>query len=279
MLTILIDNNSHPTADNLLTEHGLSIYWELNGLKYMLDVGASDHFLQNANNLNIRIEDIDYLFLSHAHKDHTGGLQSFLEVNKKAKIYLSKNVLNRSFYSSRKGSKRDISMPEVEISSRFRLIEEDCMINKDIKVIAIIPQIFQKPLANRTLLSKTIAGEGLDNFDHEICLRIKTDKGFLILSACTHNGILNTLSACCGDEILPSEIVAYIGGTHLLDSDDTNQYETHEDISVLCDSLLKSYPHLQLITGHCTGSTVMQIFKEKMGERFQQFYSGFHFRI
>lgn len=279
MLTILIDNNSHPTADNLLTEHGLSIYWELNGLKYMLDVGASDLFLQNANNLNIKIEDIDYLFLSHAHKDHTGGLQNFLEVNKKAEIYLSENILNRSFYSSRRGSKRDISMPKVEITSRFNPIKEDIVINEDIQLIANIPKLHPTPLANKTLWTKSAEKEEIDNFSHEICLRIKTDNGYLILSACTHNGILNTLSACCAKGTLPSDIIAYIGGTHLLDSDSTNQYETHANISALCDSLLKSYPHLQLITGHCTGSNTMQIFKEKMGERFQQFHSGFQFKI
>lgn len=277
MLTILIDNNTHPTQNDLLTEHGLSIYWELNGLKYMLDVGATEAFFQNAKTLKIKIEDVDYLFISHAHKDHTGGLEKFLKVNKKAEIYLSNNILKRSFYSSRRGEKRDISMPEVEISSRFKLIKEDYTLNEDVKLIAKIPEISQKPLANRTLLSKTSDEEKIDSFDHEICLRVKTDRGYLILSACTHNGILNTLSACCGNKVQPSEVIAYIGGTHLLDSDDTNQYETQEDIITLSESLLKSYPHLQLITGHCTGSAVVQIMKRKMKERFQQFYSGFQF--
>ena len=44
--------------------------------------------------LNINIEDVDALVLSHGHFDHTGGLYPFLEVNKKAKIFCKKGLFN-----------------------------------------------------------------------------------------------------------------------------------------------------------------------------------------
>ena len=65
-VTVLIDNNPHPTQ-NLLTEHGLSIYFEVDGFKWLLDVGASEQFYTNAVSLGINITDVDFLVLSHAH--------------------------------------------------------------------------------------------------------------------------------------------------------------------------------------------------------------------
>ena len=75
-VTVLIDNNPHPEL-NLLTEHGLSIYFEADGFKWLLDVGASGQFIINAQKLGVDISAIDFLILSHGHSDHTGGLENF----------------------------------------------------------------------------------------------------------------------------------------------------------------------------------------------------------
>jgi 7,8-dihydropterin-6-yl-methyl-4-(beta-D-ribofuranosyl)aminobenzene 5'-phosphate synthase len=40
-VAILIDNTPHPNL-NLLTEHGLSIYFEPDCFKWLFDVGASE---------------------------------------------------------------------------------------------------------------------------------------------------------------------------------------------------------------------------------------------
>ncbi len=61
---VLVDNNPHPTQ-NLLTEHGLSIYFEADGFKWLFDVGASDYFYTNAKRMGINVKDVDFLVLSH----------------------------------------------------------------------------------------------------------------------------------------------------------------------------------------------------------------------
>ena len=75
----------HPEKPSLVAEHGLSFYVETRHEKILLDVGASDKFMRNAHNLGIEIADVDVLVLSHAHKDHTGGLAHFLQNNSKAR--------------------------------------------------------------------------------------------------------------------------------------------------------------------------------------------------
>ena len=72
-LTVLSDNRS---SDNRLsTEHGLSILLETEQHKILLDTGASDVFIRNAEQLGIDISDVDYVFISHGHSDHAGGLR------------------------------------------------------------------------------------------------------------------------------------------------------------------------------------------------------------
>lgn len=76
------------TATGLGSEHGLSLHIETNGYKILFDVGASDLFLRNANEMNVSVSDVDYLVISHGHYDHGGGLRAFLKTNTKAKVFI-----------------------------------------------------------------------------------------------------------------------------------------------------------------------------------------------
>jgi len=81
-IIVLSDNRS--MDDSLETEHGLCIYLESAHVKCLLDTGASDLFVRNAAKLNVDLTAVDYVFLSHGHADHTGGLPAFLNLNQKA---------------------------------------------------------------------------------------------------------------------------------------------------------------------------------------------------
>jgi len=74
----------------LFAEHGLSFLIDTGSKKILLDTGQTGNFMHNAQVLGIDIMDIDYVVLSHSHKDHTGGLCAFLKVNTKAIIFCKK---------------------------------------------------------------------------------------------------------------------------------------------------------------------------------------------
>lgn len=94
--TVLSDNRSSDPA--LETEHGLSILLTTERHKILLDTGASDLFIRNAELLGIDLSDVDYVFISHGHSDHAGGLRYILEHNRQAKVIVSPDAMNGHFF-------------------------------------------------------------------------------------------------------------------------------------------------------------------------------------
>lgn len=99
-IIILSDNRTDTPL--LGTEHGLSAYMEYGGRRYLLDTGASDLFMLNAEKLGVDLGEVDYCLISHGHNDHIGGLSAFLEMNHKAKVILSSEIPGAEYASVRR---------------------------------------------------------------------------------------------------------------------------------------------------------------------------------
>lgn len=112
--TVLSDNRSCNPA--LETEHGLSILLTTERHNILLDTGASDLFIRNAELLGVNLSDVDYVFISHGHSDHAG---DFLEHNQKAQIIVSPDAMSGKFFSKR-GNLHSITS---ELESRKWLYE------------------------------------------------------------------------------------------------------------------------------------------------------------
>lgn len=268
-ITVLTDNRPSSVNNSLEVEHGLSFYIETAGEKIMLDVGASDMFLRNAGRLGIDIAEVDYLVLSHAHNDHTGGLKYFLRHNDKAKVYISSRVDGSRYYSTRRGGRRDISIDFSlmrEYADRFVRVTGNMVLTSSARIIGNIPASHILPMANRTLL----AGDNPDTFDHEMGLLLMDRQQTVLLSSCTHLGLLNTLEACV--PVVPG---VFIGGMHLVDSDPGNRFETEEDYKSISAAISSRYPGLEIYTGHCTGNNAQAILSRLMPGRFHTFHVGY----
>ncbi|GAI16555.1 unnamed protein product [marine sediment metagenome] len=81
--------------------------------KILFDTGTDGRILlSNMEKLEIDPALIDEVFISHAHFDHTGGLSEFLNVNKKAKIYIPPSfhgLKNREVVIIEKPTKRRLN--------------------------------------------------------------------------------------------------------------------------------------------------------------------------
>jgi len=79
-ITIIYDNEVW--KEGLKADWGFSCLVEAYNRKILFDTGANGSILlDNMRKLNINPAEIDDVFISHAHFDHTGGLSAFLDQN------------------------------------------------------------------------------------------------------------------------------------------------------------------------------------------------------
>jgi len=189
--TVLVDNRTNDPA--LQTEHGLSILLETERHRILLDTGASDTFIRNAERLGIDLSTVDYVFISHGHNDHAGGLKHFMAINNKAKVIVSPHAMSGKFFSKRL-SLHSITAEWPEIPrERLLVVNESGQIADGLYVIANIPHTNPMPKGNQHLFIQTPDGEYVqDDFRHELALYTE---GFLF-TGCAHSGLENILAAC-----------------------------------------------------------------------------------
>ena len=242
-----------------MTEHGLSILLETERLNILLDTGASDLLMRNAERLGKDLSRVDYVFISHGHSDHAGGLKHFMEINKKAKVIVSPDAISGRFFSKR-GNLHSITTEWPEIGDdRLILIDQTREIAKGLHIIAHIPQIHPMPEGNQHLFVQDTQGQYIqDDFRHELALY--TDG--LLFTGCAHSGLENILAACP----FPVNVV---GGFHLLDN-----HESETKLSDLSHRLADAYPQTQFYTSHCTGDQVFAILQDVMGDKIHPFSCG-----
>jgi len=86
-VTIIYDNTS--AKPDLQADWGFSAFIHAKERDILFDTGADgDILLSNMEKLKINPQDIEDIFISHLHWDHTGGLSSFLQLNNKVKLWV-----------------------------------------------------------------------------------------------------------------------------------------------------------------------------------------------
>ena len=256
--TVLTDNRAKDPS--FKTEHGLSILLETARYRILLDTGASDVFTRNAKRMGIDPGTVDYVFISHGHSDHAGGLRHFMEVNKRAKVIVSPKAVNGMFYSMRNDLHSITTVWPEGMGERFIMVDHTCEVADGIHVIAHIPQAHPMPKGNRHLFIRDAEGNYvLDDFRHEMALY--TDG--LLFTGCAHSGLENILAAC------PWPVSSVVGGFHLLDG-----HETRKDLTGLARRLVDSHPLTVFHTSHCTGDIAYAIMKKAMADQLHAFCCG-----
>ena len=294
VFTILSDNRT--TDDRFLTEHGLSVFVESRGRRLLFDTGASGVFIQNAQTLGIDLRTVDYLFLSHGHSDHTGGLGHFLEINDKAKIIMSDQIVGHQFYSMRGFMHRITAhLPLDGVGERLMHVEGSLSPNPsptreggstqeekaspswgrmegadDIRILSHIPHKRPLPLANIHLYVMNEQGQLVsDDFRHEMAIWVDG----LLFTGCAHSGLLNILEAC------PWPVHTVVGGFHLLDARSDERYEQPSELEALAQQLKNDYPDTTFYTSHCTGDIAFATMQSVMGSQLQAFSCGMQVTI
>ena len=106
----LVENTA--SKDTLGAEHGLSLYIETDRHKILFDMGQSNLFEENAAKLGVNLAEVDIAVLSHGHYDHGGGLKRFLEINRKAPVYISRYAFEPHYNGTEKYIGLDTSLAQ-----------------------------------------------------------------------------------------------------------------------------------------------------------------------
>ena len=236
-------------SDRHLGEWGFSALIEADGQRILFDTGSRENtVLQNAKELNVDLGTIDNVFLSHNHKDHTGGL---LEIKK---------TFPTSLYSVHVGE--GIFYPRVNSSGQehYILSNKNSLERLGVrflthnKAIEIMPGLWTTGQIPRKYDEKNWSqlGKLIDENDNKIedtipedqSLFFDTDKGVVVVSGCGHAGVINTLDHIM--KLFPNRpIYKIIGGFHL--------FKLNEEKLKWTANKMKEAGVEFFVGAHCTG--------------------------
>ena len=238
-LTVLVDNNTFIDR-YFVAEPGVSYLIQLDGLTVLFDTGCSDIFMQNAVKMGIDLFNVDAVVLSHAHMDHTWGLQALIQAyaqrqfegrtTRRPALVAHPTVFDRRVMPGI----GDIGcLVSAETAGRYfdlQLTTQPHWLHPNLVFLGEIDRSndfeAHRPIGR-------IWKDGSPTEDYlldDSSLAYRSANGLVIVSGCAHAGICNTVNQAmriCDD----TRLVDIIGGFHLLEPPPEQLQRTVEQLA------------------------------------------------
>jgi 7,8-dihydropterin-6-yl-methyl-4-(beta-D-ribofuranosyl)aminobenzene 5'-phosphate synthase len=257
--------------DSVLPNKGLKGSWRnafhvtMGEREVLFDVGYKGGvLLRNIHALGIDVDKIEKLILSHGHRDHTGGLVSFLKARTIRKplpiighpgVSEPKSVKILIFHLPEglpklsQGLLKDVS---------FQLTKNPAEVLPGLSTSGEIPTA-ERPeklgIASRAF-HKVDGRREWDPVMDDLSLIVQAKEGLVIVTGCCHAGLLNTCARAT--KLFSKKIKAIIGGTHMIEY-------SKDDVKHVGDVLENTYGTPELYLNHCTGKEVIQQLRTRFG--------------
>jgi 7,8-dihydropterin-6-yl-methyl-4-(beta-D-ribofuranosyl)aminobenzene 5'-phosphate synthase len=227
--------------------------------------------IHNSELMNIRLDQVAALAISHAHYDHTGGLERLMKFIKAGTPFYGNPDVFQERFETKEGELSSIGM---------RLSQELIRAHFDVRLSAAPTEILPGVWTTGVIPNRSeFEGSSPNHFIHENgkwlpdpyrddqSLVLETSDGLVVVCGCCHAGLLNTLDHV--ELNFDTDITAIVGGTHLVSANSNNL----EHVT----AVLKYYRHrkdTKLFLNHCTGQNAHNMLVNALGEQVRSCPAG-----
>ena len=273
MITIrcLVDNTVlHGTS--LWGEHGVSFLIETPTGQVLFDLGQSgDVLAHNAVETGVDLSRVDALVISHAHNDHTGGLERFFSLSHRRIPLYANPDLFRERFSVKDGRSRSVglklSQDQLAQWLELRLNAEPVQVLEGVWTTGEINDRTEFEGSSPNLYVKMDGDWSPDPYRDDLSLVLQTELGLVVVCGCCHAGLLNTLAHV--QNKFSENITAIVGGTHLVSADEATLAHAIRVLTDYCGgSIPRFYPN------HCTGVRAFYSLRQAYGDNVQPCPAG-----
>ena len=266
-ITCVVDNAANEKTQ-LETEHGVAFWIETENGYVLFDSGQSASVLmKNLTSLRLDIKKLNAVAISHAHFDHTGGLEAILERHSGLAFYANTDIFHPRYFL-RDGVHETIGFEyerdHYEKCADVRLSDEPAEILPNLWTTGEII-IRDEPEGRDAHLIKENGRFIPDPFKDDMSLVLKIANGLVLICGCCHAGLQIPLAQVA--ERFDGLVCAVIGGTHLM----TMEGETLRHV---INVLQAKYPDMHMYLNHCTGDIAIEALKDIYGNHVQHFTAG-----
>ncbi|MGB5405008.1 MAG: MBL fold metallo-hydrolase [Robiginitalea sp.] len=242
-------------------EWGYAALIEVDGKKILFDTGARpETVLNNARELGVDLSDVEDVFLSHNHWDHTGGLLTLREALKKSNPNaLSRIHVGEGIFSKRVNSDNPLLATKEALEKdnvEFIVYSGQRELFPGVWITGPIKRIHDERNWSGNGKIETEEGAIEDTIPEDQSLVIDTANGYVLISGCGHAGLVNTLEHI-HTNIGAEEVSTIIGGFHLVQASDKQLSWTA--------GKLKDFGVSKIMGSHCTGINALYSLKESLG--------------
>jgi 7,8-dihydropterin-6-yl-methyl-4-(beta-D-ribofuranosyl)aminobenzene 5'-phosphate synthase len=279
-ITTLAEN----MASQLLGQWGLSFLIQVTDArgdkrKIVLDSGlVKDALLYNLKKMELKLNDLDAVVISHGHLDHTATTVEFVKDTGGVKVYAHPHTFLKRFHQKPDGRRRSLGVPEGEGIAEIEnaggtvvLSSKPCEVVPGMWTTGQIERLtsFETPLSlaeGEKLVIVIDGNEISDMILDDQALWMDVQKiGPYVITGCAHAGPVNTLLHV---EKLGNfrSIHGLVGGTHLVGRSEEYLQKTIQELQEF---------GLELISPcHCTGFKATARLWQTFPEKFVLNFSG-----